>query len=208
MTARVAADLTCHDVVIGGKERERDRSVTIHHHVEIGTMLCVRAVDNSVAEDHLVHEGQVGLGVAKVLQSLDYLMAYGFVFCTRGNDALGFTRLKVQKHLAQLLLVSVYPRQAPRLLELDLDSGEFSLVACHPAYLEGIDQVFACGPVEMYRTMSQIPELKDKSVQISLEIMMACGIGVCYGCTIKTKSGIKQVCQDGPVFEMGEVEWE
>jgi dihydroorotate dehydrogenase electron transfer subunit len=76
-----------------------------------------------------------------------------------------------------------------------------------PHYLEGIDQVFACGPVEMYRTMARMPELEGKSVQLSLEIMMGCGIGVCYGCTIKTKSGLKQVCKDGPVFEMGEVEW-
>ena len=30
--------------------------------------------------------------------------------------------------------------------------------------------------------------------------MMGCGTGVCYGCTIKTKSGLKQVCKDGPVF--------
>jgi len=76
-----------------------------------------------------------------------------------------------------------------------------------PAYLEGIDQIFACGPVEMYRTMAQIPELKDRSVQISLEIMMGCGVGVCYGCSIRTKRGLKQVCKDGPVFEMGEIEW-
>lgn len=75
------------------------------------------------------------------------------------------------------------------------------------AYLDGIDQVCACGPAEMYRTMSGMKELKAKSVQISLEIMMACGIGVCYGCTIRTRSGIKQVCKDGPVFEMEEVEW-
>jgi dihydroorotate dehydrogenase electron transfer subunit len=76
-----------------------------------------------------------------------------------------------------------------------------------PAYLDGIDKVFACGPAEMYRTMSGMKELKGISVQLSLEIVMACGFGVCYGCTIRTKSGIKQVCKDGPVFEMGEVEW-
>jgi dihydroorotate dehydrogenase electron transfer subunit len=75
-----------------------------------------------------------------------------------------------------------------------------------PHYLTGIDQVFACGPVAMYQAMAKIPELKGKSVQLSLEIMMGCGMGVCYGCTIKTKSGLKQVCKDGPVFEMGEVD--
>jgi len=75
-----------------------------------------------------------------------------------------------------------------------------------PHYLNGVHQVFACGPVPMYKTMSQMPELKGKDVQLSLEIMMGCGTGVCYGCTIKTKKGLKQVCKDGPVFEMGEIE--
>jgi dihydroorotate dehydrogenase electron transfer subunit len=75
-----------------------------------------------------------------------------------------------------------------------------------PHYLKHIDQVFACGPMPMYQSMSKIPELNNIPVQISLEIMMGCGVGVCYGCTMKTKSGLKQVCKDGPVFEMGEVE--
>jgi dihydroorotate dehydrogenase electron transfer subunit len=77
-----------------------------------------------------------------------------------------------------------------------------------PHYLKNMDQVFACGPEAMYRSMARMPELNGKDVQLSLEIMMGCGVGVCYGCTIKTKSGLKQVCKDGPVFEMGEVEWE
>jgi dihydroorotate dehydrogenase electron transfer subunit len=74
-----------------------------------------------------------------------------------------------------------------------------------PHYLKGADQVFACGPAAMYKSMAAMPELKGKDVQLSLEIMMGCGVGVCYGCTIKTKNGLKQVCQDGPVFQMGEI---
>jgi dihydroorotate dehydrogenase electron transfer subunit len=74
-----------------------------------------------------------------------------------------------------------------------------------PSYLEGIDQVFGCGPAAMYRTMARLPELKGRDVQLSLEIMMGCGTGVCYGCTIETRGGLKQVCRDGPVFGLGEV---
>jgi dihydroorotate dehydrogenase electron transfer subunit len=74
-----------------------------------------------------------------------------------------------------------------------------------PHYLEGMDQVFACGPAAMYRTMARMLELKGKDAQLSLEVMMGCGTGVCYGCTIETKTGLKQVCKDGPVFGMGEV---
>jgi dihydroorotate dehydrogenase electron transfer subunit len=77
-----------------------------------------------------------------------------------------------------------------------------------PHYLKNIDQIFACGPMPMLKAMAQMPELKSRSVQLSLEIMMGCGTGVCYGCTIKTKTGLKQVCKDGPVFNMGEVVWE
>lgn len=76
-----------------------------------------------------------------------------------------------------------------------------------PHYLNSIHQVFACGPAAMYQSMAKIPELKGRDVQLSLEIMMGCGVGVCYGCTIKTQNGLKQICQDGPVFEMGEVDW-
>jgi dihydroorotate dehydrogenase electron transfer subunit len=75
-----------------------------------------------------------------------------------------------------------------------------------PGYLEAADQVFACGPAGMFRTMAQMPELKGKPVQVSLEIMMACGVGVCYGCTIRTKSGLKQVCKDGPVFDLADID--
>ena len=74
-----------------------------------------------------------------------------------------------------------------------------------PHYLDKIDQVFACGPMSMYKTMAQMEVLKNRPVQLSLEIMMGCGTGVCYGCTIKTLKGLQQVCKDGPVFDMGEV---
>ncbi len=70
------------------------------------------------------------------------------------------------------------------------------------------DQIFACGPVGMYQTMAQMPELKNKSVQVSLEVRMGCGRGICYGCTIKTKLGLKKVCQDGPVFDLDDILWD
>jgi len=77
-----------------------------------------------------------------------------------------------------------------------------------PEYIDRADQIFACGPLPMYKTMAQMPELKDKSVQVSLEVMMGCGFGVCYGCTVKTKSGLKQSCKDGPVFDLDDILWD
>jgi dihydroorotate dehydrogenase electron transfer subunit len=77
-----------------------------------------------------------------------------------------------------------------------------------PDFIGEANQIFACGPLPMYRTMAKMPELKNKSVQISLEVRMGCGLGVCYGCTVKTKNGLKQVCQDGPIFELNDILWE
>lgn len=70
------------------------------------------------------------------------------------------------------------------------------------------DQVFACGPVPMYKAMSRMPELKNKPVDVSLEVRMGCGLGICYGCTIKTRQGLKQVCRDGPVFTLNNICWD
>ncbi len=40
---------------------------------------------------------------------------------------------------------------------------------------------------------------------VSLERRMACGMGVCLGCTVMTKSGNKRACKDGPVFSSEEL---
>ena len=74
--------------------------------------------------------------------------------------------------------------------------------------LRWADQVFACGPVPMYRTLAGNPLLKDKPVQVSLEVRMACGLGLCYGCSIKTRHGMQKVCRDGPVFDLADIIWE
>ena len=80
-----------------------------------------------------------------------------------------------------------------------------------PKYIDWADQIFACGPAQMYRDMvlrKQELKLEAKPVQISLEMRMGCGVGVCYGCTVKTKNGLKQVCRDGPVFDLDDVLWD
>jgi dihydroorotate dehydrogenase electron transfer subunit len=77
-----------------------------------------------------------------------------------------------------------------------------------PEFADRADQLFACGPVGMYQAMARMPELRNKSVQVSLEMRMACGVGVCYSCTIKTRGGLKQVCKDGPIFDLEDIIWE
>ncbi len=67
-------------------------------------------------------------------------------------------------------------------------------------------QVITCGPKSMMRKVSEICQCLDCFV--ILETIMACGIGACLGCSIKTTSGMKRVCHDGPVFPAEEVIWD
>jgi dihydroorotate dehydrogenase electron transfer subunit len=80
-----------------------------------------------------------------------------------------------------------------------------------PQYAPATNQVIACGPLPMLRYMAKEQKklgIRNKSVQVSLEMRMGCGVGVCYGCTIRTKHGLKQACKDGPVFELDDIIWD
>jgi dihydroorotate dehydrogenase electron transfer subunit len=76
-------------------------------------------------------------------------------------------------------------------------------------HIDNADQVFACGPVAMYKTIARIMNSREpeKPVQVSMEVRMGCGMGLCYGCSIKTENGMRLVCHDGPVFTLDEIFW-
>jgi len=83
-----------------------------------------------------------------------------------------------------------------------------------PDFLGWAGQIYACGPIDMYKAMANMSlrakrsNLKVRMCQVSLEVRMGCGIGACYGCTINTRKGPKKVCHDGPVFELDDILWE
>lgn len=75
------------------------------------------------------------------------------------------------------------------------------------------DMIFACGPMPMLRAVKQYAQEKDIPAYISLEEHMACGVGACLGCVVKTKEidshshvHNARICTDGPVFEAREVD--
>lgn len=69
---------------------------------------------------------------------------------------------------------------------------------------EKYDGIYTCGPGPM--TNAILKKIRDKrKLQVSLESRMACGIGICYGCNIETKTGMKRVCKEGPIFKGSEL---
>ena len=67
------------------------------------------------------------------------------------------------------------------------------------------DYIFTCGPDSLMQDVYTGSLGKRATIYASLERRMACGIGICYVCTCKTKSGNKLTCKDGPVFLGSEV---
>lgn len=65
---------------------------------------------------------------------------------------------------------------------------------------EQYDAVFTCGPEVMMRKVAALCAEKQTACWCSMEHRMACGIGACLGCSIRTTGGMKRVCKDGPVF--------
>lgn len=75
------------------------------------------------------------------------------------------------------------------------------------------DMIFACGPMPMLRAIKKYAADHQIPAYISLEEHMACGVGACLGCVVKTKEvdhhshvHNARICTDGPVFEAEEVE--
>jgi len=65
--------------------------------------------------------------------------------------------------------------------------------------------VCACGTPLMLKAVAEKCKAKGVPCFISMESRMACGVGACLGCTIKTVNGNRRCCADGPIFKAEEV---
>lgn len=67
------------------------------------------------------------------------------------------------------------------------------------------DTLITCGPEIMMNKIIKIGIKKKIKTYVSLEKRMACGIGACLGCSVKTVKGMKRACKEGPVFLANEL---
>ncbi len=78
---------------------------------------------------------------------------------------------------------------------------------------EKYECIYACGPTPMLRAVKNYAVENNINCQVSLEEKMACGLGVCLGCAVKTTASPKEapeyfhVCKAGPVFNCNDVEF-
>lgn len=73
-----------------------------------------------------------------------------------------------------------------------------------------VDLICACGPAGMLKAVSAIAAARGIACQVSIEAMMACGIGACLGCAVSVNDDdarYRHVCVDGPVFDAHRLRW-
>lgn len=74
-----------------------------------------------------------------------------------------------------------------------------------PAFL------FACGPDAMMKSAARLAESRGIPAEFSLESLMGCGIGACWGCVKRIRregqEGWVKICEEGPVFPLSEIVW-
>lgn len=80
--------------------------------------------------------------------------------------------------------------------------GERGLVTQHPAFADDYDHIATCGPTPMMKAVARAVTARAIDCEVSLENMMACGIGACLCCVCDTDEGHKCVCKEGPVFDI------
>lgn len=72
--------------------------------------------------------------------------------------------------------------------------------------------VFACGPRGMLKAVAEYCLSKNIPCQLSMEAVMACGVGACQGCACRVRgeygNDFARVCKEGPVFHARDVVWE
>ena len=70
------------------------------------------------------------------------------------------------------------------------------------------EQIYTCGPKPMMIAVAKYAKSKNIACEVSLENMMACGVGACLCCVENTAEGHLCVCKEGPVFNINKLLWQ
>ena len=91
----------------------------------------------------------------------------------------------------------------------DGTEGEKGFVTQHSVLTkESFDRISTCGPKPMMVAIAKFAKANSISCEVSLENMMACGLGACLCCVEKTVKGNVCVCKEGPVFNINDLTWQ
>lgn len=110
---------------------------------------------------------------------------------------------------ADLLEVELFEKYGKVYISTDDGSaGEHGVVTTNSVFESGdIARVYCCGPMPMMKAVAGVARKIGAECEVSLENMMACGLGACLCCVEKTVKGNVCVCTEGPVFNINQLTW-
>ena len=86
--------------------------------------------------------------------------------------------------------------------------GEKGFVTMHSVWQkQSFDKIYVCGPKPMMKAVAKLASEKKIWCEVSLENLMACGLGACLCCVDDTVDGNMCVCKEGPVFNIRRLKW-
>lgn len=139
-----------------------------------------------------------GVGVAPLLYLGKQLNAMGF------NPEF----LLAARSADDLLRIDEFSKYGKVYISTDDGSaGEKGLVTQNTTLASPRDHIYCCGPMPMMKAIARICYDHNIDCEVSLENVMACGIGACLCCVEKTVKGNKCVCTDGPIFNINQLTW-
>jgi dihydroorotate dehydrogenase electron transfer subunit len=140
-----------------------------------------------------------GCGIAPLLFLGKYLVANGI----KPDILLGFRSSERIIEFEEYLKVGkVY------LTTEDGSMGEKGYVSTHSIFSTNTyNRIYCCGPDKMMRAMADYSKSRDITCEVSLENLMACGIGVCLCCIVGTVKGNLCTCTEGPIFNVNDLKW-
>jgi dihydroorotate dehydrogenase electron transfer subunit len=140
-----------------------------------------------------------GCGIAPLLFLGRYLKSNGFV----PDILLGFrNKDRIIEFEEYLQIGNVYVTTE------DGSMGEKGNVTTHSIFAtHEYDKIYCCGPDRMMKAIADYCKKKQIICEVSLENLMACGIGACLCCVVDTVKGNQCTCIDGPVFNVNDLKW-
>jgi len=140
-----------------------------------------------------------GCGVAPLLYLAKYLKSNSYEFDilmgVRNSDRL--VEYEEYRKLGMVYLTTE-----------DGSEGEKGFVTHHSILAEKkYTRIYCCGPDSMMKAVAEYSHKHRIECEVSLENLMACGIGVCLCCIVNTTNGNVCSCTDGPVFNINDLKW-
>lgn len=141
-----------------------------------------------------------GVGTAPMLYMGKVLNAMGVRpgFLLGGRTAADILQLELFRAMGDVYITTE-----------DASLGEKGFVTQHSVLKEQkFDSIATCGPKPMMMAVARYACENGINCEVSLENLMACGLGACLCCVEKTTEGHLCVCKDGPVFNINKLLWQ